>query len=135
MAANMLSVPKMLNRNSYQRVRCTLYVGLQHAVPPTSTSPDSSGYTLHKHSQAQNIIFQIYTHISGYAGSPILPTDKKCDFYNNKFQYFLFSQFRRDFSAIRVQEFIKLIPIKSYFPEVRAFGTLITSAEVFCKII
>ena len=27
------------------------------------TSPDSSGYAVHKHSQVQNIIFQVYTHI------------------------------------------------------------------------
>ena len=30
------------------------------------TSPDSSGYAVHKHSQTQNIIlFQVYTYISG----------------------------------------------------------------------
>ena len=29
------------------------------------SSPDSSRYSLHKHMQAHNIIFQVYTHISG----------------------------------------------------------------------
>ena len=44
----------------------TLYVGLARAVPPTNavTSPDSSRYADHKHSQAQNVIFQVYTHTS-----------------------------------------------------------------------
>ena len=44
------------------------------------TSLDSSGYTVHKKSQAENIIFDVYTNISG---SPFLPTDKMgncCDF-------------------------------------------------------
>ena len=36
----------------------------------------------------------------------------------------------KDFT-LRIQIFIKLLSIKSYFPEVRAFGTLIMSAEVF----
>ena len=49
------------------------------------TSPNLSRYTIHKHSQAQNIIFQVYTHISLSAGSPFLPTNKKtgnsCDFF------------------------------------------------------
>ena len=33
------------------------------------TSPDSSRYAVHKHLQAQNIIFQVYTHILGPAKS------------------------------------------------------------------
>ena len=50
----------------------TLYVGLQHAVPPTNTKfkplllsiQVGICYTLHKRLQAQNIKVQVYTHIS-----------------------------------------------------------------------
>ena len=55
--------------------RSTLYVGLAHAVPSTNTKfkqlllPTQAGmqytYAVHKHSEAQNTIFQVYTHISG----------------------------------------------------------------------
>ena len=55
---------------------------------------------------------------------------------NNNFQDLFLSQFRQDFSALCAQ---LLLSIGSYFLEVCAFGTLITSAEVFrlilCKII
>ena len=37
-------------------------------------------------------------------------------------------QFRRGFSALHIQ-ILKLISIGSYFPEVRAFGTLISSTK------
>ena len=37
----------------------------QHAVSQADTSPNSLGYAIHKQSQALNIIFQVYTHISG----------------------------------------------------------------------
>ena len=51
----------------------------------------------------------------------------------------LFSLNRRYFSVLCKEILIKLISIGSYFPEVHAFGTLITSTEVFrlifCKII
>ena len=39
--------------------------------------------------------------------------------------------FRRDFSTLRIQILIKFISIDSYFHEVHAFGTFITSTKVF----
>ena len=66
-----------------------LYVGLQHVVPSTNTkfkaitSSDSSGYAIHKHSQAQNIIFQSHFWVQLSAGSPFLLSDK-----NRKFLQF-----------------------------------------------
>ena len=45
------------------------------------------------------------------------------------------SQFRQDFSAFRTQILIKFISRGSYFPEVRAFGTLITSTKVIRLVI
>ena len=51
------------------------------------------------------------------------------------FKIFSKYQFRRDSSMIRLQMLTKFISIGSYSPEVRAFGTLITSTKVFRLII
>ena len=77
------------------------------------------------------------------AGSPFLLPDK----YRKFLRFFVINiiiiiiitsfifQFRRDFSVLRKQIFIKFISLGSYFPKVHACGTLIMSTKVFRLII
>ena len=118
----------------------TLYVGLQHVVPPTNTKlkplllPTQVTQTL---TSTEHHISSLRSHfwVQLSTVSPFLPTNK----YRKFIIIIIFNfshQFRRDFSALRVQILIKLVSIGSYFP---AYGTLIKSFEIFrlifCKTI
>ena len=61
-----LSILESLRRVRYHSLCRVATCGSAHQYKIQAvTFPDSSGYAIHKHSQAQNIIFQVYTHISG----------------------------------------------------------------------
>ena len=54
-----------ISESTHSLCRVGTYCFTHYLKIQTVTSLDSCGYTLHKHLQAQNIIFQVKTHISG----------------------------------------------------------------------
>ena len=119
----------------------TLYVGLQHALPPTNTKfkplhlLTGIRYTTTYNQTA--LYFKSTLTFLGLAkrwksiSASHTKPENSCDFFHIQLQVIFQYLFRRDFSVLRVQLLITFISICSYFPEVRAFGTLNTSTKVF----
>ena len=112
-------------------------INMQHAVPPTNTKfkplllPSQAGIphtNTHKHRTSYFKSTLIFWGLAKLWKS-IYAARQKTEILAISSSSII-SQLRRDFSMLHVQIFINLISIASYFPEVRAFGTLITSAEV-----
>ena len=125
----------------------TLYVGLQHAVPPTNTKfnplllPTQAGIPYTKSLiSTEHHISSLHSHfwVQLSSGSIFLQTNKNGNSYFFiiniifNFKIFFSLRIRRDFSMLLKQI---LISIGSYFPEVCAFGTLTMFTEAFTLII